>query len=608
MEKALVFLRKLVALALLVLVYLITQDFVPFLISIPILLLVFGLIASRILHTQPKELYNFQRSEKYFAQGGLRDLVRIPTMLMAFVYDILVWVVWGLYQIVLLFTDLIYLIKEGLFFILHLIIKLLRTLWPAWRILFKLVLFYFIKWPWWIYRYAYKSVGKTFRINLLKTSAIGAFIALFVVQLFYFISIITETPGLYYIGIVLSILPITWVFGEIASIRGQELLDAPFSQIRAKFHNGMESVRSLVLFISFFVILVLAQTGLSMLGWIQGSGIIFLGLSINISFLVNVILLFVAVLILFSSFVLPTYRLYNSFSETALKDLAQLLSYILRRCFQQASGIIPSVIFSIISIIPVSLLVILATFTTLKVKENISEIKIDQLMLKQSKTSDQIEEHRIGQEINLMKQVATFPRQFFQDINHRGLISNEIIQYQNLKKQYLIELAINQEKSNQEIESLKEVLRQEQNKIALNQTRVEEVEQKVKTIEKQLMQYNSKLQLEVERTDITIEYLQLQLKQFPVLFYLSGLFVVIAGGFVLTFFLAYYGNFFYRAYLFRNDGTPAQWRLILEEERNDDSRQPLLSISLNIILIVLLAYFLNQTSVGYLPDLLKLRF
>ncbi|QQS51941.1 MAG: hypothetical protein IPM71_04230 [Bacteroidota bacterium] len=608
MENALVFLRKLVALALLVLVYLITQDFVPFLISIPILLLVFGLIASRILHAQPKELYNFQRSEKYFAQGGLRDLVRIPTMLMAFVYDILVWVVWGLYQIVLLFTDLIYLVKEGLFFILQLIIKLLRTLWPTWRILFKLVLFYFIKWPWWIYRYAYKSVGKTFRINLLKTSAIGAFIALFVFQLFYFISIITETPGLYYIGIVLSILPITWVFGEIASIRGQELLDAPFSQIRAKFHNGMESVRSLVLFISFFVFLVLAQTGLSMLGWIQGSGIIFLGLSINISFLVNVILLFVAVLILFSSFVLPTYRLYNSFSETSLKDLAQLLSYILRRCFQQASGIIPSVIFSIISIIPVSLLVILATFATLKVKENISEIKIDQLMLKQSKTSDQIEEHRIGQEINLMKQVATFPRQFFQDINHRGLISNEIIQYQNLKKQYLIELAINQEKANQEIESLKEVLRQEQNKLALNQTRVEEVEQKVKTIEKHFMQYNSKLKLEVERTDITIEYLQLQLKQFPVLFYLSGLFVVIAGGFVLTFFLAYYGNFFYRAYLFRNDGTPAQWRLILEEERNDDSRQPLLSISLNIILIVLLAYFLNQTSVGYLPDLLKLRF
>lgn len=207
-----------------------------------------------------------------------------------------------------------------------------------------------------------------------------------------------------------------------------------------------------------------------------------------------------------------------------------------------------------------------------------------------------------------MKQVATFPRQFFQDINHRGLISNEIIQYQNLKKQYLIELAINQEKANQEIESLKEVLRQEQNKLALNQTRVEEVEQKVKTIEKHFMQYNSKLKLEVERTDITIEYLQRQLKQFPVLFYLSDLFVVLAGGFILTFFLAYYGNFFYRAYLFRNDGTPAQWRLILEEERNDDSRQPLLSISLNIILIVLLAYFLNQTSVGYLPDLLKLRF
>ncbi len=608
MEKAFLFLRKLVALALLVLAYLITQAFVSFLITIPILLLVFGLIASRIIQTQPKELYNFQRSEKYFAKGGLRDLIRIPTMLVAFVYDIFVWIVWGVYQIVLLFTDLIYLLKEGIFYLLHLIIKLLKTLWPTWRILFKLVLFYAIKWPWWIYRYSYKAIGKTFNFNILKTAAIGAFIALFVVHLFYFISIMTETTGLYYIGIVLSILPFTWVFGEIASIRGQELLGAPFSLVRSKFRNGMESVRSVVLFISFFVVLLLAETGLSMLGWIHGSGIIFLGFSINISLLINIVLLFVALLILFSSFILPTYRLYNNFSETSLTDLTNLLSYIFKRSMQYASGIIPSLIFSLISIIPISLLVILATFTTLKVKENVSEVKIEQLMLKQSNASDPIEEYRIGQEINLMKQVATFPRQFFQDINHRGLVKNEILQYQTLKKQYLLELASNQEKTNSEVELLKEVLNQEQNKLALNQTRVEEVEQKIKTIEKQFMHYDSKLKIEVVRTDITIEYLQRQLRQFPVLFYLSGLFVVIAGGFVLTFFLAYFGNFYYRAYLFRNDGTPAQWRLILQEEKDFDSRQPLLSISLNIVLIVILVYLLNQSSAVNWIDSLRLHF
>ena len=112
MAKAYLFLRKLVALTLNVLVFFIIDKYIPLYISIPVLLLTFSIVVSKISNTTPKELFNYQRSEKYFAKGGLRDLLRIPTMLFAFIHNLVVWIIWALYQVLVLFTDLIYFLKE----------------------------------------------------------------------------------------------------------------------------------------------------------------------------------------------------------------------------------------------------------------------------------------------------------------------------------------------------------------------------------------------------------------------------------------------------------------------------------------------------------------
>ena len=92
MSKAHLFLKKLITLAIIALVFILVTGYsIPYYYSIPVLTLVFSLITSRILGESPKELYNFQRSEKFFLKGGLRDLIRIPVALFAFLHDIVVW-------------------------------------------------------------------------------------------------------------------------------------------------------------------------------------------------------------------------------------------------------------------------------------------------------------------------------------------------------------------------------------------------------------------------------------------------------------------------------------------------------------------------------------
>jgi hypothetical protein len=585
MEKVYLFLRKLVAFTLNAMIFFAIDSYVPFFYSIPILLIIFSLISARITNTTPKELYNYQRSEKYFSQGGLRDLLRIPVMLFAFLYDIIVWIVWGLYQVLLLITDFIYFIKEIIFWIFQGGIWFLQQLLPFWRIVGRMFLYYLVKWPWWIYRYSFKAVKKSFNWNILRVSAIGAFISLFIVHLFYYLDTTLGILGLYIIGIILAMLPVSWVFGEISSIRGQKLMFVPYSEVRLKMRNGLETVRGILFFITLFVVLLFTETALGLLGWIPRSGIVFLGISLNISFILTIILILLGVLIVLGSIVLPSYRLYNEFSETSLKDNYRLLTHLVKRSLQYLAGIIPSFIFAIITIVPISVVVVFTLTLTMQLKENITEVKIDKLLLGQSNAHSQLVDYKIGKEIERLRYVKIFPKQFFQDVNHRILIKDELEDYIETKEKRQLEQAKFQSKVNEEKQMLNNNIVVEQNKVVANQTRIDEITNNISLLEDSYKVFEQKTNAEIEMLDVEIEYAQRQFKQAGILFYLGGFFAVVFLALILTFVLAYYGNLYYRTFLFKNDGLSAKWKEFIQFEQLENINQPLLSTTLNILIV-----------------------
>lgn len=598
MEKAYLFLRKLVALGLNLLIFFLVKDIVSVFISIPVLLLVFAFIVSRISTERPKELFNYKHSENYFAKGGLRDLLRIPQILFGFTHDLVVWEIWGLYQIFLLFTEIVYFLKQIVFWIIHAFIWVLKHFFPFWKIVYKMFLLYVVKWVWWIYRYSFTSLKKAYNWNMLKVSIIGSFLALFIFHLFYFLEITLDIFGLKYIGVVLALLPATWVFGEIASIRGQKLMFVPFHEVRLKMRNGLESVRGLLFFITFFVVILIAQAGLALLGWISGSGIALLGFSLNISFLFNIVLLLLAIIIFFGSFVLPTYRLYNEFSETSFVNVYKLFIHIVKRSLQYLVGFIPSSFFAAIAILPSALLVGLAFYFTMQVKDNIASIKISKLQTEQALATTQLENYKLVKQIDNLESVTLFPKQYFQDINHKELIKKELDLYKKQKDQQNLQLASFQDETNKLVANLNTAIKDETSKSVINQTRLEEYQQALDLTQKKYAKYEATAQNEIALLEVDIDYTHKRLKQLPLLFYLSGLLTVVVFTLVLAFALSYFGNFFYRAFLFRNDGTPSEWKGFIHAEKEISKNQPLLSTTLNVILILVLIFLFSDISIS----------
>ncbi len=599
------YIRKIVALAIFTAIYIVSVRYnLEYYISIPVLVLAFSIIVAKITGSSPKELFNFQRSEKYFNKGGLRDLIRIPVVLFSFIQDILVWEIWGVYQVFVLFTDTVYFIKELIFWILHAVIWFLKQLLPFWRITYKMFLHYLVKWPWWIYRYAFRAIRKTYNWNVLKISLLGSFFTLLIFQLFYFLDITLEIRGLVYIGVILALLPLSWIFGEIASLRGQKLMFASFRDVRKQYRNGIESVRGILFFITFFVVLIIAEAGLGLLGWIPKAGIILMGFTLNVSFVINIILIFLAILIVFGAFVLPTYRLYNEFSETSLKSSYRLLSHIVKRSLQYISGFIPASFFATISSLPAIILVSIAVFLTLQLKENIIDIKIEKLIAAQNHATEQSAEYRLRKEINHLQYIQQFPAQILQEMGHRSLLKEELTGYENTKKELETELASYRDVANTTKTSLRDSINAEKQKPVINQTRINLLEEKYQLNSLELKQFESSNNSLVSNAKIDIEFASRKLTLLPFVFYLSGLFLVVATTLVFSIFFGYFGNFFYKTYLYRNDDTKAAWKIFIDDEKRIDKKQPLLSTTLNIIVIAIIAYFILRFFFGNLVGLM----
>ncbi len=589
MEKAHIYIKKILFIGICTAAAYILSDYFALYYIIPVLLLTFSLADFKITGRKPEYLFNFKRTEEYFKKGGLRDLIRIAVSLLAFIYDTIVWIIWGVYLIFELLAEILFLLRDILFWIAHGIIWFLQLFVPPLVILFKLIIHYLIKWIWWIYKISFKNFVASLRKEYYFIAAKGIVLAIFTVFIFYFIGIVININGLIYIGIILSLLPVTWLFGEISLTISKRQQDKEDIKALNNYNNGLESVRSILFYITIIIMLFIAQILFNMLGWIPESGLSLLGLSLNINTFITLILLFLAIITIFGVIIIPTHRLFNVFREVSIKDSVSLLEIIFRKGLQYILLLIPSSFFSTLLVIIPAIIVFIALRFTLFIKDGVIDARIEALKRDQIEAAGELENYKIQKGIASLRFYKEFPFNVFVEIDNRSNIENNIMEKKEALSDEETELKLIENETIVEIEQIDEQinneLRRNENSSLLADLRSQKL-----ILEENLAEIKSVKELEIQKLLVDIDDLENYKVQLLITFFFTGIWISIFGGLVLAFVFAYLANAFYEMYLFRNDNSPSYWRLIFMEENEKDSKQPLIGFTLLIIFILLFCY------------------
>ncbi|MBN1950552.1 MAG: hypothetical protein JW801_05070 [Bacteroidales bacterium] len=591
MEQAHQYIQRLLAFALCLVAYFLSADLIQAYLSVPVLVLAFSLLNSRITGDKPPHLFAYYRTDEYFKRGGLRDLIRILVTFLGFVYDVGIWTVWGVYLIFLLFTDLIFFLKTIFFWLIHALIWFLRQYVPFLLFLYRIFLHYLVRWPWWLYQTAYNNIRFAFHKNSLRIAFRGSFLALLTVFIFYYLELlVTDIPGITIIGLILSLLPLSWSFGELASLRAKKREDEPFSDVRKNFQNGIETVRSMIFYVTLFVVLLLIQLGLNLTGWIPNSGVPVAGILFNLNTLISLLLFILCLLIVAGVILIPSFRIYNPFNETRMSDSGLLLTFIFRKFLQYLVVSIPNMIFSgLIIIIPV-LVVMLAGGFTYKLKNFTADIRIEQLKTAQESSKDKIKVYELGKKIDHLESLKSFPRGVSQELMHREILKTEL-QYneEDLKiaKKELLEFNTGTETS---LEFLKSEIEQRRMQDSLD-TEIPELQLDLRNLQASIKATQSSKETEIARLEADVDFLRMRVHQIPMMFLFGGLWLVLFGSIILSFILSYLGHVYHQVFIFRNDDSPSEWTTQARSIREQDTKQPLLGGTL-FFLTLLIIYLL----------------
>jgi len=591
MEQAYNYIKRLLVFFLCIFLYFFLSQYVSMFILIPILVLIFSILHSRITSEKPPHLFAFYRTDSYFKKGGLRDLIRIFVTLFGFVYDIIIWIIWGVYLIFILFVDLLDFLKTIAYWIIHAVLWIFRLYVPFIIFLYRIFIHYIFRWSWWLYQIAYYNIRYAFNKNCYRVAFLGTLQATLIIFLFYYLEVmLVNIPGITFIGVIIALLPLTWSFGEIANIRVQKLEHEPFRTVKLKYQNGIESVRSILFYITLFVVLILAQLGLNLLGWIPKSGVIISGFVFNINTLISLFLLCICILNILGVIIIPSYRMYTSFSELKLSHTLDLLKTVSRKFLQYLIITFPKLLFSIIVIVFPLLVMVLIGILTYNIKNGVTDIKINRLKTEQAISNDPVIAYSFGKRVEHLEYLKQFPVNLSQEINHRKTVETELMLTREDIKSEQEELLKSSEDHKKRIAELQRNIEEVQS-LNPNDIRIELLNAQKNQLQEKYIAYESSKKIDISKLETDIEFLDLKIKQFPLLFFFGGLWLAIFGGIVLAFVIAYFGNVYHQVYIFRNNDQPSEWKNVIDQIHSKDPKQPLLGGTL-FILTGLLIYLL----------------
>lgn len=593
MEKVSIYVKKLLALGLTTFLFYLVQrygsvdaDWQIILLAAAAFLL-FAFFDFRITGEKPRFLFGLNQADAFLnKKNGFWSLFKWIVNLLGLIYDLLVWVLWGVYLLFILLAELLLFVKTIAYWIIHAVIWFFRQLFPPFIFLFRMVIHYLVNWIWWIYQAAFRNMKISVNKNFYLIALWGTVPALFIVFLFYAISKLAGMPELVIVSAVFALVPLVWSFGEIAALRFEQREHNDYSSVKYAFRTGFDAIRSVLYYLLIILALIIAVIGINMLGWIPVVSMSLFGISLNLGMAITLLLVFLAVIIVFAGMILPTHIIYHQEHENSIRSSQKFLGVIGRKFPRYLVSCIPAAVFSaMLLVIPFSVM-----FLTLKISDNIKDQILETRVVK---LQDALHAAQGSGVLTIESGIDRL--NLYKDLPEKSfLLFEDYPGYANIR--FLEEELIDAREHLGRTASAfdKEIA-------ALDRTIAEAGDDTAQLLSRRadLVEEYNDWETAQTKEIILLEYRLKEQKstriQMPVLWFFSGLLFALFGGLVVAVAVAYTGNLFYALYDLREDGKPDYWWRTMHEIGKKDANQPLLGFTLLAILAILgyVAYRLN---------------
>ena len=585
------YIKKIIALAISAGIYYFGSYLASYFITLPVAFLVLSVLHYRITDEKPGYLYGLSRSEEFLnRKGGFWLLFKFIINLLGFVYDLFVWTFNGVYVLFFIIIDILMLIKIVIYWIIHAILWFLKLFVPPLIFTYKILIHYLILWPWWIYRTTFQNISKSVNKNFYFVSLWGSVFAILIIALFYGVGLLFEIPAVVILGIVFSILPLVWSYGEISAMRFHHRYHDRYDDVKLKFQSGFDAVRAVSFYLLIFLILLVLELIFNVLGWIPVAGFSLLGISLNMNTLASLLLLFAFVILLFAKFMLPPHVVIDKHYENDSYGAIKFVGLIGRNFLRYILSLIPAGFFSlIISIIP-SIIILLAVLLSLNLKDSVIETRMTALKSRQY-TLEGIERYRVSKKAERLEYLIDFPQNIFNDftslkelIENRQTLENNI----SMAEAELVEI---ENMFTNDIDSIQNMMNQLKNSSATSDSiRISRFQNTIKRKNEDFYSWKRERRYSIQKMQIDLKGLKNLIIQLPIAFFFSIIWFALFGGIILAAIVSYLGNVFYGIYLLKEDGAPTYFRQVLEQLNKKDKNQPLLGFTILIIFLVII-YF-----------------
>jgi len=543
--------------------------------------LLFAFLDYRITGEKPRFLFGLNQSDTHLnKKGGFWTLFKWIVILFGLLYDMVVWVLWGVYLLFVLFAELLLLIKTILFWIIHAVIWLIRQFFPPFIFIFKMILHYLIYWPWWIYQLTVRNVKTSVNRNFYFIALWGTIPAIFIVFLFYAISQLVNLPQLAVVSYAFAIIPLVWSFGEIAMLRFEGREKDDYSVVKRSFRNGFDSVRSVLFYLVLLLVLIVAELVLNLLGWIPGLSMTLLGITLNLNMAISLVLIFLVIIFAFVPGILPTHIIYHPEHENDLKSSLGVLGMLGRKFLRYIFVEPPAMFFgTLLLVIPVAVMLLAYTFTD-SIKDQVLEARMRTLSEKVA-SMDDTDAYRTNIRIDRLQsytQVPYLAPLMFNNVWRDNNVDAKRREIDAAKQA----LANGNEEYEQTIDSLDRA-ESAAGAIAGGDTassQANRIAAQIRTLEKDHQEWAADSEAEIERLNADLKEMKSVRIQMPILYFFIGIFIALFGGLVFAVYIAYIGNVYYELYSLREDDKPTRWTQVVTELKKQNPNQPLLGFTL----------------------------
>jgi hypothetical protein len=561
---------------------------------LPIAFLTIALLHFGFSDRQPPYQFVLDKSDNFINnKNGFWMFLKPLLMLVGFIYDIILWTFWGVFLLYEFVLEVMRLIITVFYWIFYGILWFLMLFVAPLRLLFFWVVYYLVKWPWWLFKLSFVNISNAYKRNYYYVSVWGSVLALGIIFLFYYVGVISGVIGLTTVGIILSILPISWSFGEISNIRKERLEQKPYWEVKKKFDNGMESVRNILIYLLVFLVLALSQVLLNLLGWIPAVGYTLLGTVFTLNNLISFLLIVLSFIVFFAATILPSNLLFGGKAQFEFNEMLSQLGVIAKRFLRVLFVNLPSTLFGGFVLILPAILLFLTVGLTYQVKNKVLDAKINGIKAKQEFVSGMEAKYKLQKDIEKLEVYKQFPLVTFNDIRSLDALKQEINSNQNtigasLRDLESLNAQYNADKAElgRRIEGTMNIADAEA-RGQRNTELADQIGQLETDYEKRKMALNQRR----FESEVNIEHLANYRTQTYIVFFFVGIWIALFAGLAIAFYVAYMGNVYYDLYHFNEDGKPVYLMQKVYEENEADRKQPLLGFTLLVALVLVLIFW-----------------